>query len=285
MPWEAAAAIAAAARSPAACAIHCKTAQAQIISRDRHLLSLQDMNRSAHLHALLQAGISSFKIEGRLKNIDYVMNVVAFYRRELDRLLDGDTFKRASSGTSIAGFTPAPAKSFNRGFTDFFIRPDTRMASMDSPKSRGEPIGHVTECNSVSFALDRPMMLSAGDGVCFLDPAEGLQGTRIRSVEYGRAYPEHMHSIAPGTAMYRNLDRAFQNALKQAKPIRTLAIECVFQETPGGFRLSAQDEDGVSAQAILTDSPQSGREAGASPANHSAANDKIRGNRIQLRWS
>ena len=224
----------------------------RIMARDRHLLSLQDLNRSAHLHELLQAGISSFKIEGRLKNIDYVMNVVAFYRRELDRLLDGDTFKRASSGTSIAGFTPAPAKSFNRGFTDFFIRPDTRMASMDSPKSSGELIGRVTECNSVSFALDRPMMLSTGDGVCFLDPAEGLQGTRIRSVEYGRAYPEHMHSIAPGTAMYRNLDRAFQNALKQAKPLRTLAIECVFQEIPGGFRLSAQDEDGVTAQALLT---------------------------------
>ena len=94
------------------------------IARDRHLLSLQDLNRSAHLHELLQAGISSFKIEGRLKNIDYVMNVVAFYRRELDRLLDGDTFKHASSGTALAGFTPAPAKSFNRGFTDFFIRPD-----------------------------------------------------------------------------------------------------------------------------------------------------------------
>ena len=110
----------------------------RIIAQDRHLLSLQDMNRSAHLHELLQAGISSFKIEGRLKNIDYVMNVVAFYRRELDRLLDGDTFTRASSGTSIPGFTPAPAKSFNRGFTDFFVQPDARMASLDSPKSRGE---------------------------------------------------------------------------------------------------------------------------------------------------
>ena len=221
------------------------------VVRDRYLLSLQDLNRSAHLQELLQAGITSFKIEGRLKNIDYVMNVVAFYRRELDRLLDGDTFKRASSGTSIAGFSPAPAKSFNRGFTDFFMQPDCRIASLDSPKSRGEPIGHVTECNTVSFTLDRPMMLSAGDGVCFLDAEEGLQGTRIRSVERGRAYPEHMHSIALGTAIYRNLDRAFQNTLKQAKPMRTLAIECMFQEIPGGFRLSARDEDGVSAQAIL----------------------------------
>lgn len=222
------------------------------VARDRYLLSLQDLNRSAHLHQLLQAGISSFKIEGRLKNIDYVMNVVSFYRWQLDRLLDGGTFKRASSGTAIAGFTPAPAKSFNRGFTDFFIQPDCRIASLDSPKSRGEPIGHVTECNGVSFVLDSPMMLSAGDGVCFLDPAEGLQGTRIRSVERGRAYPEHMHSIAPGTAIYRNLDRAFQNTLKQAKPIRTIAIECVFQEIPEGFALSARDEDGVSSQAILT---------------------------------
>jgi putative protease len=179
------------------------------------------------------------------------MNVVAFYRRELDRLLDGSAYAAASSGTSVPGFLPDPAKSFNRGFTDFFIRPDARMASLDSPKSRGELLGRVTDCNGVSFVLDRPAMLSAGDGVCFLDPAEGVQGTRIRSVEHGRAYPEHMHSIAPGTAVYRNLDRAFQNALKQAKPVRTIAIECVFQETPDGFMLSGRDEDGVCAQACI----------------------------------
>lgn len=221
------------------------------IAHDRYLLSLQDLNRSEHLRELMQAGITSFKIEGRLKNIDYVMNAVSFYRRELDRLLDGNIFNRASSGTSIPGFNPDPAKSFNRGFTDFFIQPDSRVAALDSPKSRGELLGRVTDCNGVSFVLNSPAMLAAGDGVCFLDPNEGLQGTRIRSVERGRAYPEHMHSIVSGTDIFRNLDRVFQNTLKQAKPTRTITIECVFRETPDGFMLSASDEDNVSARAIL----------------------------------
>jgi 23S rRNA 5-hydroxycytidine C2501 synthase len=222
------------------------------IARDRYLLSLKDLNRAHSLGALLQAGITSFKIEGRLKNTDYVMNVVAFYRRELDMLLDGQSFTRASSGTSVPGFAPDPVKTFNREFTDFFMQTDSRVACLDSPKSRGELLGRVIDCDGISFVLDTPALLSAGDGVCFVDPAEGLQGTRIRSVERGRAYPEHMHSIVPGTVIYRNLDRTFQKALQQAKPTRTLAITCVFQETPDGFMLSARDEDNVSARAILT---------------------------------
>ncbi len=236
-------------------------AAGRFVARNRYLLSLQDMNRSEYLHELLQAGITSFKIEGRLKSIDYVMNVVSFYRRELDRLLDGQSFTRASSGTSLPGFNPDPAKSFNRGFTDFFMQPDSRVASLDSPKSRGELLGRVTDCNGISFVLDSPAILSAGDGVCFLDPQEGLQGTRIRFVERGRTYPEHMHSIAPGTAIYRNLDRAFQSALKQVKPTRTIAITCAFCETPDGFELSGRDEDGVAAQACIESRKKPAREA------------------------
>ena len=222
------------------------------IARNRHLLSLQDLNRSAHLHDLLQAGISTFKIEGRLKNIDYVMNIVAYYRRELDRLLDGTTFTRASSGTSIAGFSPDPSKSFNRGFTDCFVQPNARMATLDSPKSRGEMIGHVADFNGGSFVLDRPVTLVAGDGVCFLNSSGCLMGTRINDVFNARAYPERMNGIAAGTVMYRNLDRAFQKSIKQAKQERSIPLDCVFQETAEGFMLSACDEDGVTAQATLT---------------------------------
>jgi len=226
-------------------------AAGQIISRDRHLLSLQDMNRSAHLYELLQAGISSFKIEGRLKNIDYVMNVVAFYRRELDRLLDGSAYASASTGTSNPGFTPNPAKSFNRGFTDFFIQPDSRIGSLDSPKSRGEPIGTVRTCRADSFALDTPVELVPGDGICFFDTTGKLQGTRISAVEKGRVYPERIDSIVPGTPLCRNLDRAFQKALRQAQPERTITVSCVFMEIVDGFMLSGQDENGVSAEACI----------------------------------
>lgn len=221
------------------------------IEEARYLLSLKDLNRSEYLADLLQAGITSFKIEGRLKNSDYVMNVVAFYRRELDLLLDGSAYAAASSGTSVPGFLPDPAKSFNRGFTDFFIRPDARMASLDSPKSRGELIGQVSTCRANSFALDRPVELSPGDGICFFDTTGKLQGTRIRAVEKSRAIPERIDGIVPGTRIYRNLDRAFQKALRQAQPERTVALSCAFRETPDGFEMIGRDADGVSVQACI----------------------------------
>jgi putative protease len=221
------------------------------IKDNRYLLCLKDLNRADHLGDLLQAGITSFKIEGRLKNIDYVMNVVAFYRRELDRLLDGRSFQRSSSGTTLPGFTPDPAKSFNRGFTDFFVRRDSRIASLDTPKSRGEPVGRVKSVRGESFVLDSPAMLSSGDGVCFFNPSGKLQGTRIRDGEKNRATPERLDGIVPGTPIYRNLDRTFQKALRQASPERTIALSYALMETSGGFMLSGRDEDGVLAQACI----------------------------------
>jgi len=230
---------------------HLKDAAGRSIEKSRYLLSLRDLNRAQSLRDLLQAGITSFKIEGRLKNNDYVMNVVAHYRRELDRLLDGHAFARASSGTSDPGFSPDPAKSFNRGFTDFFIQPDSRIASLDSPKSRGEPVGKARTCRAGSFALDTPGELLPGDGICFFDTNGKLQGTRISAVEKGRVYPERIDGIVPGMPVYRNLDRAFQKALRLAQPERTIALSCAFCETPDGFELSGRDEDGVCARTYI----------------------------------
>jgi len=236
-------------------------AAGRCIEQDRYLLSLKDMNRAEHLGDLLKAGITSFKIEGRLKSSEYVMNVVAHYRAKLDRLLDGHTFKRASSGTTLPGFTPDPAKSFNRGFTDFFISPDSRIACLDSPKSRGEMLGRVKDCRAESFVLDSPVKLSSGDGICFFSADGKLTGTRIRSVEKNRAYPERMTGIAAGTLLFRNLDRTFQKTLRQAKPERTIALACVFSETPDGFMLSGRDEDGITAQACIETLKKSAQQA------------------------
>ncbi len=240
---------------------HLQDKTGRAVGHDRYLLSLKDLNRSRCLGDLLQAGITSLKIEGRLKNTGYVMNVVAYYRRELDRVLDGCAFARSSSGTSDPGFTPDPAKSFNRGFTDFFITPDSRIASLDSPKSRGEMIGKVTACRNDSFALDGAAGLSPGDGICFFDADGRLQGTRIRTAGKGRVFPERMTGIRAGTRIYRNLDRAFQKALRQARPARTIAVACSFTETPDGFILNGRDQDGVCAQACIESPKKPARQA------------------------
>jgi putative protease len=122
-------------------------ADGRIIERDRHLLSLKDMNRSAHLEAMMDAGVRSFKIEGRLKDVTYVKNITAYYRQAIDKILARrPEYRRASQGVSTYTFTPQPDKSFNRGFTDYYITGRrTDVTSFATPKSVGEPIGHVKE--------------------------------------------------------------------------------------------------------------------------------------------
>lgn len=204
-----------------ACAQFCRMkfdlldADGRTIEHDRHLLSLKDMNRLDHLEELADAGICSFKIEGRLKTADYVKNVVSAYSRKLDDLVRRrpDDYRRASLGKVSYGFTPDLKKTFNRGFTTYFLhgrQPD--IASFDTPKALGEMVGHVKELRRDSFTVAGIAAFANGDGLCFLNDEHELEGFRVNRVEGGRLFPFKMPThLRKGMTLYRNQDVAFEN--------------------------------------------------------------------------
>ncbi|GAK58633.1 peptidase U32 family protein [Candidatus Vecturithrix granuli] len=222
-----------------------KDRDGQILSHNRYLLSLKDMHRADYLRELLDAGITSFKIEGRLKDEAYVKNIVSYYRQRLDAVLAGGDWRKSSSGTSRINFTPDPVKTFNRGYTNYFLtgRRDEAVASIDTPKSIGEKIGQVLTVNKRYFMLDTPAILHNGDGICFFDTSRELQGTQINSVQAERIFPASMEGISRGMVIYRNYDHAFITQLSNSRIERKIGVRLIFCETPYGFFVSAIDED------------------------------------------
>ncbi len=212
----------------------------------RHLLSVRDLDLSERIGDLLDAGVASFKIEGRLKDINYIRNVVAYYRRAVDAAMAVRAgFVRASAGTSVPDFEPDPAKSFTRGESEYFFagrRPG--VASFDTPKSVGEYVGRVVAADRRSFALDRPHALAAGDGICF-----GGRGTRINGVEGERAVPDRMEGIVVGTEIYRNHDRRFNLAVERSRMRRTIAVRADYAVGADRIAVRFTDSDGVEAEA------------------------------------
>lgn len=222
------------------------------IVEDRYLLSLRDLNLAPHLYDLLDAGVTSFKIEGRLKDVTYVKNVVSFYRRELDRVLPIQGWTRSSSGTSTPGFTPDPDKTFNRGYTTYFLHGRAAPpGAIDSPKMVGELVGHVEAVYEHAFRLDRDADLHNGDGLCFFDADRELHGSVVNAVRGRVVTPDKMYGIREGQAIYRNRDHAFLSDVRRARPERRIGVHLVLGETPQGFRLTATDEDGNRAEATL----------------------------------
>ncbi|MDR2914816.1 MAG: U32 family peptidase, partial [Tannerella sp.] len=142
-----------------------------VITERKHLLSLKDMNRSDDLEAMMRAGISSLKIEGRLKDVSYVKNIVAYYRKKLDGIFaKNPVFYRSSAGYSSYTFEPQPEKSFNRGFTSYFLHGrDIEITSFDTPKSVGEPVGSVKEIKGNSFTVAGLKPIHNGDGLIFFN--------------------------------------------------------------------------------------------------------------------
>ncbi|HTY35603.1 MAG TPA: U32 family peptidase [Bacteroidota bacterium] len=222
-------------------------ARGNILAQNQHVLSLKDLDLSGYLAELIDAGISSFKIEGRLKETSYVKNVTAFYRSKLDALLEGDNaLRRASSGKTIFHFEPDPERTFSRGKTDYFIRGRRPgIASLHTPKSVGKLIGTVMSVDTTSFVLDGHADLHNGDGICFFNTNDEFTGININGVEGTRVTPNSMRGIEPGTVLYRNLDLEFTKALKSDSSRRAIAVKFVFGETAAGFQLRATDEDGV----------------------------------------
>ncbi len=213
--------------------------------RDRHLLSTRDLNLTNGLAALLDAGVTSFKIEGRLKDATYVANTVAHY----SALLDSLRAERASSGRSTPGFAPDPAKSFNRGFTNYFLNGRAEpVGSHATPKATGEQIGRALSVSGDSVAIDAAGPLAPGDGVCWFDGDGRLRGAQVNAVREGMVILEAPEGPAPGTVIYRNHDRRFIESVRAARPARRVAIAF----TVLADRIVAEDENGVRAEAPLS---------------------------------
>lgn len=241
------------------CAQYCRLPYSMVdangteIVHDKHLLSLKDMNRSEQLEALLDAGVSSLKIEGRLKDVTYVKNITAYYRKKLDTILSRRSeYSRASAGKSTYDFEPVAEKSFNRGFTPFFLHERTNdITAFNTPKSLGEPVGTVKELKGNSFTVAGVKQLNNGDGLVFFNNRGELEGFRVNRVEANRVFPLDMPDIKPKTPLYRNFDQVFEKQLAKPSAERKLSVKIEFLDNAFGFTLVMEDETG--ARVMLTE--------------------------------
>ena len=228
-------------------------AEGKMIAKDKHLLSLKDLNQSEELEALLDAGASSLKIEGRLKDVSYVKNVTAAYRQKLDAIFARrKEYTRASSGKCRFDFKPQLDKSFSRGFTRYFLHGRSKdIFSFDTPKSLGEEMGTMKESRGNYLTVAGVKSFSNGDGVCYLDEQGRLQGFRINRVDGNKLYPQEMPRIKPRTMLYRNFDQEFERILARKSSERKIAVCILLAENNFGFSLTMTDEDDNSVTLTL----------------------------------
>ena len=267
-----------------ACAQICRTrfdlqdANGKTLIHNKHLLSLKDMCRVDYLEEMMNAGIVSFKIEGRLKNESYVKNVTAFYRNRIDNILSGHPeYRRASSGTTRFFFTPDLHKTFNREYTPYFIDGQREtMASFDTPKAIGEPIGTLEQINGKYYVDPKDLKtisisspgrgkelgsaISNGDGLCFINANGELEGFLVNGVEGNRIIPQKPLSAFTSVKLYRNIDKNFEKKLSGKTVERKVSVDILFEELTDGVRLSMTDEDGckvsVEDEAVLESAQQ-----------------------------
>lgn len=219
------------------------------ILKSQYPLSLKDMCRINNLEQLIEAGVTSLKIEGRLKSITYVKNVVAAYSRELDKIigLHPDKYRRASAGKSEYTFEPNLSKSFNRGFTDYFLygrKPN--ISSMLTPKSLGECVGRVKETDKKSFTVAGTAVFTNGDGLCYINGNKALEGFRVNKAANNRLFPAVMPpTLRRETVLYRNFDQAFERALIKETATRKVRIKASLHYEDCQLRLSLQDENNL----------------------------------------
>ena len=224
----------------------------KVLMRNRHLLCLKDLNNSAHLEELIDAGITSFKIEGRMKDADYVKNVTAYYRQNLDKIINQRTdLEQASRGHCNYSFEVNPEKSFNRGFTDFFINGRQKgIGSPFTPKSMGEYIGEVSWCNPLRMEIDTDKTLHNGDGLCFLNQDNELVGLRADVVQLGRdgvhtVSTNRPHGAYRSAKIYRNYDIEWQKQVDASTGNRKIDIDLTLAETEMGYDMIAACRDAM----------------------------------------
>jgi putative protease len=230
----------------------------QVLVQNRHLLSIRDLNLTEHLRELVEAGVTSFKIEGRLKDKNYVMNAVSHFRRALDKLGE----PKSSSGQVNLDFEPNLEKTFNRGYSDYFVTGRrARIGTPDSPKMVGEPIGQVQAVTRTAFRLNQTVELHNGDGLSFFNSKKELTGTLVNHVDGGWITLAVMEGIHPGLALFRNHDKAFMDRLDKSKTDRKINVEMTLKGTPTGYRLEILDEDGVKGFCEQDCTPQPAEKA------------------------
>ena len=236
-----------------------------VLASNQHVLSLKDLNLSDYLSKLVDAGVTSFKIEGRLKEASYVKNITAFYRAKLDAVIEErEGFRRSSSGKTTFFFTPDPEKTFNRGTTDYFIRRRTpEIVSLRTPKSVGKLLGIVQSIGKGFFVLQTTDELHNGDGICFFGEDDELMGINVNRVEGNNIFPNSMEGIQPGVVVYRNYDHEFVQLLKSDSARRTIDVDLTFDENRNGFELRAVDENGNEATHLLTHAKEVARKPDA----------------------
>lgn len=223
------------------------TDDGRLLLKDKHLLSLKDFNASQQLRNMIDAGITSFKIEGRLKDLGYVKNITAYYRQLLDSMMDEtDEWKQASSGHCTFSFTPDPERTFNRGYTDYFLRKRQPMASFETQKSIGKRVGEVSSVGSYTLTVSGNETFANGDGLCYLDANGQLQGFLVNGAQGNMLTPNQMPDIKIGTPLWRNNDQLFEKTLQGRTAERKIGIEMLFCISRRGFSLDIKDEDGVS---------------------------------------
>uniref|UniRef100_UPI0035B4E252 peptidase U32 family protein n=1 Tax=Hylemonella sp. TaxID=2066020 RepID=UPI0035B4E252 len=250
--------------------------QGRFVAHDKHVLSMKDNNQSKNLAALVDAGIRSFKIEGRYKDLAYVKNITAHYRRLFDELMEQrPELARASSGKTTFTFTPDPDQNFNREFTDYFVQGRKEdIGAFDTPKNPGRHLGYVTKVGPdfVELTVTEPgTVLHNGDGLCYYDLQKELVGLAINraepagamSVDSWRVWPKDpissLKDLRKGTELNRNRDMNWVRMLEKKSSDRRIGVWASLQETSDGFALQLTDEDGHTGQATVPAAKEAAR--------------------------
>ena len=219
----------------------------ETLIKNSHLLSIKDFDVSDQIPNLIEAGVCSFKIEGRLKDIVYVKNNVSYLRQKLDAFLEGnDSYTKASSGKCTFTFDSALNKSFNRGYTDYFVNGrDKSIGSWESPKSKGQYIGKLIKTIGNAYQIENGELLNNGDGLCYINENNEADGIYVNKVENGLAYPNVLKELKEGTFIYRNNDAAFIKIVeREDSAVRKISTTLLLTENANGFELIVTDEDG-----------------------------------------
>lgn len=204
-----------------------------VLLKDKHLLNLKDFNATKYIDELVKAGVKSFKIEGRMKDVNYVKNVVAHYRKLLNK------YPGSSYGKVEFDFEPNAQKSFNRGFSEYFLGNSEEISNFDTPKSLGEELGCVIDIKKDCFSIKTDKKVNPQDGLCMLINGE-LHGCLVNSVNENTIYPNKMPNLTKNTTIYRNLDFEFEKKLTHSKTTRKLGVKFIVYTD----RLQAEDEGG-----------------------------------------
>lgn len=224
-------------------------ADGKVLVRDKHLLSLQDFNLSEHLEKMINAGVSSLKIEGRLKDMNYVKNTTAYYRQILDKILEGSIHQKASSGHCTYTFIPNAEKSFHRGGCSYFTEGRQKgITAFDTPKSTGERIGTVRTSKGNALSINCLKAINNGDGLCYFDPSHKLIGFKVNRAEGQTIFPAERISIQPGTEVFRNFDHEFEKLLSKKSADRKIKTSVHICDKEKTLLITATDEDGISVQ-------------------------------------